>query len=169
MSLVCLSISPFCFQDFWSYLLSLFWNIFQVDSLSSPLFFGLVDFDHVSSPVGYFFAFSFCLISCVWGLLSGGWRIIIPLNFGIWFLGVELEQCLLKVFWLGELVSVLWRMELDLISLESSAVSGNEFCSVFGFGMALGILSSVFKVVFLFCWRISVVCLALELSDFEKK
>ena len=60
-------------------------------------------------------------------------------------------------------------MELDLISLESSAVSGNAFCSVFGFGMALGILSLMFKVVFLFCWRISVVCLALELSDFEEK
>ena len=35
----------------------------------------------------------------------------------------------------------------------------------FGLGMALGILSCllIFRVVFLFCWRISLMCLALEL------
>ena len=37
-----LSVTPFCFQDFGSFLPSLFWILFQVDSLSSPLLFGLV-------------------------------------------------------------------------------------------------------------------------------
>ena len=32
--------------------------------------------------------------------------------------------------------------------------------------MALDILSSMFRVVFLFCWIISLWCLALELADF---
>ena len=30
---------------------------------------------------------------------------------------VELDQCLMKVCWLGECVSVFWCMELDLVSL----------------------------------------------------
>ena len=43
LSLVYLSVGPFCFQDFGSSELSLFWILFQIDSLS-PLLFGLVVF-----------------------------------------------------------------------------------------------------------------------------
>jgi len=67
-----LSVSSFCFQDFESSLLSLFRILFQVDSLSPPLLFCLVGFYHVSSPAEYFSAFSFCLVSYIWGLLSAG-------------------------------------------------------------------------------------------------
>ena len=47
----------------------------------------------------------------------------------------------MKVSWVGELVSVFWWMELDIISLEGSGVSSSEFRGIFGFGMALGSLS----------------------------
>ena len=43
-----LSVTPFFFQNFESFLLSLFWILFQLDSLSPPLLFGLVGFYHVS-------------------------------------------------------------------------------------------------------------------------
>jgi len=61
-------------------------------------------------------------------------------------------------------VSVFWWMELALISLEGNAVSSNEFGGVSGFGMTSGSLFLMFKIVFLFCWRISMGCLALELA-----
>ena len=48
-----LSVTLFCFQDFGSFLLSLFYILFQVDSLSPPLLFGLVDIFHVPLPAGY--------------------------------------------------------------------------------------------------------------------
>ena len=54
-----LSVTPFCFQDFGSFLHSLFWILFQVDSLSPPLLFGLVGICHVPLPAEYFSAFSF--------------------------------------------------------------------------------------------------------------
>ena len=45
-----LSVTLFCFQDFGSFLLSLFWILFQVDSLFPPLLFGLVGICCVSLP-----------------------------------------------------------------------------------------------------------------------
>ena len=56
----------------------------------------------------------------------------------------ELDQCLVKVSWLGESVLVSWWVELDLFSLEYNEESSTEFCSVYGLGMALG--STSFKV-----------------------
>ena len=44
---------PFCFQDFGSFSLSLFRIIYQVDSLSLPLLFGLVGIYPVPLPAGY--------------------------------------------------------------------------------------------------------------------
>ena len=61
-------------------------------------------------------------------------------------------------------MSVFWWMELALISLEGNAVSSNEFWDVSGFGMTSGSLFLMFKIVFLFCWRISMGYLALELA-----
>ena len=62
-----LSVILFCFLDFESSSLSLFWIIFQVNYLSPPLVgslvgFGLVGFYlyNVPSPAEYFTAFSFC-------------------------------------------------------------------------------------------------------------
>ena len=58
-----------------------------------------------------------------------------------------------------------WWVELDLFALECNVVSSIEFLGVYGFGMALGSLSFNAQVAFLLCWRISMVCLALELVD----
>ena len=41
---------------------------------------------------------------------------------------VGLDDWLVKVSWLGKLVSVFWCMELDFFSLECNEVSSNEFC-----------------------------------------
>ena len=40
--------------------------------------------------------------------------------------------------WLGELVPVLWLMELELLALKGSVVSSSRFRSVYGFSMPLG-------------------------------
>ena len=57
-------------------------------------------------------------------------------------------------------------MELDLFSLECNETSSSEFWGVYGFGMTLG--SLYFNAqgcinISLRCWRVSVVCLVLEL------
>ena len=45
-----------------------------------------------------------------------------------------------KVSWLGKLVSVFWWLELYFFSLECNEVSSNELCNVSGFGVTLGSL-----------------------------
>ena len=67
---------PFCFQDFESFSLSLFRILYQVDSLSLPLLFGLVGIYPVPLPAGYFSAFSSYLYCCVWGGLSVFWQFV---------------------------------------------------------------------------------------------
>jgi len=57
---------PLCFQDFRSYSLSLFGILYQVDSLSLPLLFGLVGIYPVPLPARYFSISSSCLYCCVW-------------------------------------------------------------------------------------------------------
>ena len=47
---------------------------------------------------------------------------------------------LVKVSWLGKLVSVFWWVELDFFSLEFNEVSSNELCNVIVFDMTLGSL-----------------------------
>ena len=67
-----------------------------------------------------------------------------------------LDEWFVKVSWLGELVSVFWRVELDVFSLMCSEVSSR----------VLGWLSAcilMLRAMFPICWRISIVCLALEL------
>ena len=49
---------------------------------------------------------------------------------GVSSLWVELDGWLVKVSWLGKLVSVFWWVELDFFSLECNEVSINEFCDV---------------------------------------
>ena len=39
----------------------------------------------------------------------------------------EVDEWLVKVSWLGKLVSVFWWMELDFFSLEYNEVSSSEF------------------------------------------
>ena len=101
--------------------------LFQIDSLSPPLLFGLVGFYHVPLPGEYFSAFSSCLGCCVWGGLSLWWQFVVPLYCGGSSLWVGLDVWLVKVSWLGKLASVLWWVELDLFSLGCNEVSSSEF------------------------------------------
>ena len=122
-----LSVTPFCFQDFGSFLLSLFGIIYQVDSLSLPLWFGLVGIYPLPLPAGYFSTFSSCLDFCVWGGLSVFWQFVIPVYCGGSLLWVGLDVWLVKDSWLGKLVSVFWWVELDFFSLECTEVYSGEF------------------------------------------
>ena len=42
-------------------------------------------------------------------------------------------------------------------------MSNSEFLGVYGFGMALAAFILMLRAVYLLCWRISMVCLVLEL------
>ena len=64
------------FSRFTSFSLSLFGILYQVDSLSLPLLFGLVGIYLVPLPAEYFSAFSSCLHCCVWGGLSVFWQFL---------------------------------------------------------------------------------------------
>ena len=104
-------------------MLSLFGILYQVDSLSLPLLFGLVDIYNVPLPAEYFSAFSSCLDCCVWGGLSVSWQLVIPLYCGGSSLWVGLDGWLVKISWLGVLVGgagfllsgVSFEMSVDLV------------------------------------------------------
>ena len=66
---------------------------------------------------------------------------MVPLNCEVCSGWVGSNQGLVKVFWLWELVSVFWWVELDLLSVECNTVSISDFVGVYGFGMVLGKLS----------------------------
>ena len=53
---------------------------------------------------------------------------------------MELDEWLVKVSWLGKLMSVFWWVELDFFSLECNEVSSSEFSDVYEFGVTLGSL-----------------------------
>ena len=98
---------PFCFQDFGSFLLSLFRILYQADSLSLPLLFGLVGIYPAPLPDGYYFVSSSCLHCSVWGGLSVCWKFVVSLYCGT-SLWEELDKWLVKVSWLGRLVLEFW-------------------------------------------------------------
>ena len=125
---------------FGSSLLSLFWILLQVDSLSPPLSFGLVGTYHVPLSAKYFSAFSFCLDCCVYSALSVGWKFVVPLYYEGSSLWVGMDKWLVKVSWFGKLASVFWWVEVDFFSLECNEVSSSEFWDVYGFGVILGSL-----------------------------
>ena len=54
---------------------------------------------------------------------------------GVSSLCVGLYRCLVKVSWLGKLVSMFWWMELYFFSLECNEMSSNELWDVYGFGV----------------------------------
>ena len=101
--------------------------LFQVDSLSPPLLFGLVGILHVPLPAGYFSAFSSCLHCCVWGGLSVFWLSVVPFYCGDFTHWVGLDDWLVKVSCLGKLALLFWWVELDFFSLECNGVSSSEF------------------------------------------
>ena len=58
-------------------------------------------------------------------LYSGGLRFLFIVE--VLPRGVGLDNWLVKVSWLGKLVSVFWCMELNFFSLECNGVPSNEF------------------------------------------
>ena len=122
-----LSVTLFYFQDFGSFLLSLFYILFQVDSLSPHLLFDLVVIFHVPLPVGYFSAFSSCLDFCIWNGLYVFWKSVVPFCCGGFTQWVGLDDWLVKVSWLGKLASMFCCVELDFFSVECNGVPSNEF------------------------------------------
>ena len=159
-----LFVTPFCFQDFGSFLLPLLYILFQIDYLSPPLLFGLVGIFHVPLPPGYFSAFSSCLDSCVWSGLSVFWWPVVPFYCGGFSQWVVLHVWLVKVSWLGKLVSVFWCVEMDFFSLECNGVSSSEFWNgSMGLVWLWAAHILTLRAIFLRCWRICLVCLALEL------
>ena len=62
-----------------------------------------------------------------------------------------------------KLLSVFSWVELDLFSLECSDVSSTEFGVSVGLAWLWAACILMLRAMFLYCWRISVVCLALEL------
>ena len=74
---------------------------------------------HVPLPAGYFSAFSSYLDCCVWDGLFVFWWSVVPFYCGGFSQWVGLDDWLVKVFWLGKLVSVFWCVELDFFSVVS--------------------------------------------------
>ena len=118
-----LSVTPICFQDFGSFSLSLFGILYQVDSLSLPLLFGLVGI----YPVPYMLGISlpFHLVYIVY--ISVIQQLVVPLYCGGSSLWVGLDGWLVEVSWLRKIVLVFWWVELDFFSLECNDVSSYEF------------------------------------------
>ena len=75
--------------------------------------------------------------------------------------GVGLVAC--QGFLIRGLGCVFWWVELDLFSLKCSEVSSSEFGGVYGFGWLWAACLLMFRAVLLLCWRINMLCLALEL------
>ena len=65
------------------------------------------------------------------------WLLFIVEVPSFWF---GLDKWLVKISWLGKLVSVFWWVKLNLFSLEDNEVSSSEFQGVCGFGVTLGSL-----------------------------
>ena len=151
------------FSRFWIIFIIIILNSFS-DSLCLPLWFGLVGFYHVPLPAEYFSAFSSFLVCWVWGGLSLGWKFVVPLYCGGSFLWVGWKSGLSRFPVREVCVSVLvggW----SCISFLWSAMK----CPVESFEVSMGLVwlltacSCVLRVMFLYCWRISLVCLALKL------
>ena len=62
---------------------------------------------------------------------------MVPIYCGSSLLWVGLDGWLVKVSWLGKLVSVFWWVELDFFFLECNEISSNKFSDVNGFGVTL--------------------------------
>ena len=72
----------------------------------------------LSSPLVYIAVFGVAFLYSV---------VFVPLYCGGSSLWVGLDEWLVKVSWLGKLVSVFWWVELDFFSLKCNEVSSSEF------------------------------------------
>ena len=116
---------PFCFQDFGSFSLLLFGILSQVDSLSPPLLFGLVGIILFLYLLGISLPFHLVYIAMFGVAFPYSGNLWSSLYCGVSSLWVGLYGWLVKVSWLGKLVSVFWCVELDFFFLECNEVSSN--------------------------------------------
>ena len=75
--------------------------------------------------------------------------------------GVGLVAC--QGFLVTEAYVCDWWVELELFSLECNEVSSSEFGGVLGLAWLSEASLLMLRAVFLLCWRMSLVCLALDL------
>ena len=160
---VYLSVPPFYFQDFESFLLSLLWILFQIDCLFPLHLFGLMGFYLCFFIWGMFLClFIFFNLLCLWSPFFG----LDGYSTQLWSLPpwMGLDQCLVKVSWLGDLFlcSGEWSWILSLWR----AVS----CPVVCFGLSMGLVwfwvacLLMCRAVFLFFWGSVMGCSTLELA-----
>ena len=126
--------------------------------------FGLLGVYHVPSPAKYFSTFSFCLDCCVWGALSAGWK--------SWFLLI-VDSAPCGWSWTSDLSRFPGWGNLCLCSGGWSWISplwSAMKCPTVSFWVSMGFVwlweahLLMLRVMFLFCRRISLMCLALELA-----
>ena len=89
-----------------SFSLSLFGILYQVDSVFPPLWFGLVGIYPVPLPSGYFSTFYLVYIAVFGVAFPYSGSLWSSLYFGVSSLWAGLYRWLVKVSWLGKLVSV---------------------------------------------------------------
>ena len=92
---------------------------------------------HVPSSATRVSASSFCLIYCVLCLLYVSWKITVLNNCGVCPPRVGLDQCLVKISWLGGLLLVFRWIKVDPVSLKGSACQQcilGCLCIWYGFG-----------------------------------
>ena len=116
---------------------------------------------YVPLPAAYFSTFSFCLNCCDWGDLSASWKFLFFVErapFGWdWTRGLSM----FLGYWSLRLCSGEWSWIPSLWSVRK--------CPVVSFGVSMGFAwlwaacLLMLRAEFLFCWRISIVCLTLEL------
>ena len=98
-----------------------------------------------------------------WSGLSVFWWCVVPFYCGGFSQWVGLDDWLVEVSWLGKLVSMFWWGELVFFSLECNGVSSSEFWDgSMGLVWLWAACILMLRAIFLHCWRICVVCLALE-------
>ena len=89
--------------------------------------------------------FSFCLIYCVWNLLSAGCKVVVSLICGVRPQWVELDQCLVSFLVGLSGASVLVGRAGSCLSKQQWLPS-RVFWNVCGFVMSLGRLSAKFQI-----------------------
>ena len=156
--------SPFYVQDFGSSLISLLWMLFQESAYF--LFICLVLWVFTMSlHLLHVSAFSFCLVYCIWGLLSVDWKVVVPLNCGIYPPWMGLDRCSVKVLPVGDTFACVL-VTRRILSLWRTVPS-----PVVCFAVSMGLVwlwaarLLMCRVVSLFCWRISMGHLPLELGE----
>ena len=99
-----LSVTPFCFQEFGSFSLSLFGIIHQVDSLSLPLWFDLMGIFLFLYPLDIPLSLHLVYIAVFEMVFRYSGSLLSSLYCGVSSLWVGLYRWHVKVSWLGKLV-----------------------------------------------------------------